>query len=122
MAIKTIDTENITPEMLAELGSSYLFEDENWRLAAIKAVLDAAPAVESAPVERESVRATLEEIAAEEENVKIRQIHIIDAETRAMVLELCDAACEHVKVWTYPYGTRTLELAKQIREQLEKRC
>lgn len=45
MKLKTIDTENITPEMFADISTAYLFEKNNWPLVAIKAVLEAAPAV-----------------------------------------------------------------------------
>lgn len=137
MAIKTIDTENITPEMLAELGSSYLFDDENWPLAAIKAVLEAAPAVEPAPDKCEPFcyafrcqyrfgppGETVIKYDVHSNDVVLETIPLythppksIDAETRAMVLELCDKyemECERTMISSDEHDP----LIQQLRERM----
>lgn len=65
----------------------------------------AAPAVEPQP-------ATLEEIAAEEENVKPRQIHIIDAETRALAISICEHVLSHTHPWAF------IDEAKKLKKLL----
>ena len=139
MTIKTIDTENITPEMFADISTAYLFTKDNWPLVAIKAVLEAAPAVKQSakdslttapvgyirsdtihklsdgPPERK-VGGYIFKTANTEERATAplytEPQPAIDAETRALAIEICDHVLTHTHPWAY------IDEAKKLKKLL----